>query len=135
MGCLVSAETVVLAGRGFNERLMTSECVIAGLVMDDDSGAWVLDLENPVYTGPCKIRFNSTVTSQVDGQSQVRIEQNAILSLPVAGSESVAPQQMCQVTFNALDDGLVGKEFRITGDHTQTAATARRFPVELVSGG
>lgn len=116
---------------------MTSECVIGeestGPVFNEETGEYETVIGTPSYSGPCKIRFNSTVTSEVDAQSQLLVEQDAILSLPVIGSENVKVGQVCRITVNALDLGMVGKRFRVTGDHTQTAATARRFPVELVT--
>lgn len=118
---------------------MTSVCVIGdevtGTVLDETTGEYPVEIVTPSYEGVCKIRFNSTVTSDVDAQSQILVEQSAILSLPVDTSGEVQVQQICRIVENPHDPALVGKKFRITGDHTQTLATARRFPVEMVSNG
>lgn len=131
------AESATRMGRMHAERLMTSECVIGdevpGTVLNEETGEYDVEIVDPSYEGPCKIRFVSTVVSEVDAQSQLLVEQDAILSLPVDGSEQVRVQQVCRITANSLDAGMVGKRFRVTGDHTQTFATARRFPVQLVS--
>ena len=86
----MSAESTVLNGRRFNEALMTSECVIGdevpGTVLNEETGEYETEIVSPSYEGPCKIRFVSTVTSEVDAQSQLLVEQDAILSLPVDGS-------------------------------------------------
>ena len=118
---------------------MLSTCVIgdesSDPILNEETGEYEPVVGNPVYEGPCKIRFNSGVTSDVDAQQQLLVVQAAVLSLPIEGSEAVTVRQVCRITANPFDPGMVGKTFRITGDHTQTLATARRFPVELVSRG
>lgn len=135
----MSAASTISQGRRFNESLMVSECVIAPVgsepVLNEETGEYEPVVGETSYEGPCKIRFNSSVISDVDAQSQLLVEQSAILSLPVVGSEGVQVQHVAVITSNPMDTALEGKRFRITGDHTQTLATARRFPVELVSRG
>jgi hypothetical protein len=135
----MSAASTIGQGRRFNEALMASTCVIADAgsepVLNEETGEYEPVVSDPSYEGPCKIRFNSSVTSEVDAQSQLLVEQNAILSLPVEGSGNVSIGQYAVITANPMDAAMVGKKFRITGDHTQTFATARRFPVELVTDG
>lgn len=132
----MSAESVILQGRAFNEALMTSACTItrgdATPVLNETTGHYDVT-STTIYTGPCKIRFVSTVVSEADAQAQLLVEQNAILSLPIVGSETVDVDDLATITSSYMDGALVGKVFRITGIHAQSFATARRLTVEIIS--
>lgn len=131
----MSRDSVILAGRSFTEALMTSACIIrrAGeKVLSETTGEYETTYST-VFEGPCKIKFGGTQATEVDAQSQLLTEQDATLSLPIDGSEDVTVDDVAEITVNPLDAGLVGKKVRVTGIHTQTAATARRFPVEVVT--
>jgi hypothetical protein len=133
----VSRDSTILAGRRFNESLQTSACTITrkgDKVLNETTGEYEYEFAT-IYSGQCKIKFGATEAHTVDAQGQILTEQTAILSLPVdePGSVDVTTDDVAELTVNPLDPALVGKTFRVTGLHTQTAATARRFPVEVVS--
>lgn len=117
------------------ESMMESGCRIGpqGVEGTDDDLNRTVTIADPVYVGPCRVRFVSTVTSDEDAGTQDVAVQQALLSLPVAGSEGVRTGHMVEITANPHDGGLIGRVFRVTGYHGQTYATARRFPLELVT--
>lgn len=84
------------------------------------------------YEGPCKVRFPGNTVSESDLASQLVAQQLAVVSIPV-GTEDIRTGDGGVILENPLDPSLVGMKFRISGDHTQTFATARRFPVEVIS--
>jgi hypothetical protein len=91
-----------------------------------------------VYEGKCRLRMVSAVTSNLEAASQLFVGQSATLSFPVATSGGIQVNDLA--TFVASDDAqddldpaLIGKSVRIAGQHYDTAATARRLPIELVS--
>lgn len=129
--------TAALPGlRAHAESLMVSTCTITrgGTdVWNEETGAYDSTAET-VYTGPCRVRFPSTVVRETDAQNQFAVEQEPVLSLPVVGSELVTVDDVVTITANPFDTAMVGLTLRIAGVHTQTQATARRFPVEVTSG-
>jgi hypothetical protein len=130
----VSAESVVLAGRQFAAARMTSTCEIrheTGRTFNEDTGEYAPTYVI-VYTGPCKVRFESPRVFIRDMQSELLAEQRPILFLPIEGTEDVAPNDIATITAAPLDAALVGMEIRINGQHTQTYATARRMPCEVI---
>jgi hypothetical protein len=87
------------------------------------------------YAGPCLIKFGATMPRQVDAVGQVLIEQQIEAHFPLGASVLIAPGHVVEVLTAASDPALVGREFRVVGQFHQTFATARRLPVEEVSGG
>lgn len=133
----MSRDSVIMQGRSFTEALMTSTCVITRAgesVLDEETGEYETSPVT-IYEGACKIKFADTQARDFDAQSQILTEQTAILSLPIeaSGSVDVTTDDVAELTVNPLDPALVGKRFRVSGLHSQTAATARRFPVEVTS--
>jgi hypothetical protein len=123
-------------GRRQAEALMVSECVVTrvtGKAFNDETGLYEPTVET-VYSGKCDFRFTGTAFREVDGQSQLLTEQHPVLKLPVDGSAGVRVDDEGVLTAHPLDAGLVGMKFRIAGENTRTYATARRLPVEVVSG-
>lgn len=128
------------------ESMMRSRCIIrrnGEKVFSEETGDYETTVTT-LYTGSrdgveiggiCKIRFGGAQANEVDGQSQDLTEQVAVLSLPIAGSSGLTVGDVAEIVSSPFDPDLVGKLFRILGHHTQTYATARRLPVEVVSGG
>lgn len=134
---VVSAESVIVAGRRFQESQFVSACVIrraSGQTFNEATGQYV-PIYATVYEGACLLKFASGSVREVDAQSQQLVRQSPVLKLPVAGSEGVRVDDVAEITANPLDAGRVGLKVRIAGDHVGTLTTARRFPVEVVSGG
>lgn len=118
------------------ESMMVSSCTItrAGTrsVLNEETLAYEAE-RIAVYSGPCRFKFGATQANVVDAQAQLVTEQGATLSLPVDGSGGVTTDDVAEITSNPYDPALVGKSVRITGQHVQTFATARRFGIELLS--
>ncbi|MBT2502982.1 hypothetical protein J7E22_10590 [Curtobacterium sp. ISL-83] len=94
------------------------------------------ELTTPMRTileSPCRLRFISGVTSDVDAAAQLLVAQTAVLSLPIDGTGAIRPNDLVTITAASLDPSQVGTVLRVTGRHFQTMSTARRLSVELVS--
>lgn len=131
------AAGATLMGRKQAEALMESTCTVRGvatLVLNESTGAYE-ETENVIYTGKCRLRFKSEQTTERGIAEQVVALQHPELSIPVgaAGSADVLPDHVVTIDSNPLDAGLVGRTFRVAGFHSQTHATARRFPLEVAS--
>lgn len=119
------------------ESMMTSACIISRAgdkVFNEETGEY----ETPyttIYEGKCRYKFGGTQASLVDAQSQKLVEQAITLSLPVsaAGSSDVRPDDVSELTANPFDPAMIGMKARIAGIHFQSHATARRFPVQVVT--
>lgn len=91
-----------------------------------------------IYEGPCRLRSNSAVTSDIDAAGQLLTGQAAVLSFPVVESAGIRVGDLATFVPSPddgqdLDPGLIGRTVRIAGLHFDTDATARRLPVELVT--
>jgi len=86
-----------------------------------------------VYSGVCRVRWQTALANEVDGAGQILAVQNPEVSLPVEGSGGVRPDMLLTVTANPLDTSLVGTVFRVKGIQFQTHSTARRLQVEVES--
>ena len=131
----MSAESIILRGREFLEGMMTSACTISRTsapIFNESTGEYDAT-STLVYSGPCRLKQGNTQVSQVEAAGQLLISQDSILSLPVATSGAVREDDVATITANELDPALVGLKFRVKAGHSQTNATARRLPVELVS--
>ena len=120
-------------GRKQAEALMESTCVItretANILDEDGNNEPTVD---EIYSGPCRLRFPFVrpESSVAEGQSIAR--ERGVLSLPVVGdSSAVRPDDIATITIGVLDPGTVVVA-RIESGFTQTHATARRFPVEVL---
>lgn len=91
----------------------------------------------PVYTyqGPCRVKFNPRFPQQGDAAGQTVAKQYVVLNLPVDGSGGVTAGNVAVITSCPGDPSLVGRRFAVTGEFHQTYATARRVPVEEITGG
>jgi hypothetical protein len=119
------------------ESMMLSRCIIrrrGERVLSEVTGQYEVAFTT-VYEGPCKFRVGGTQPSESDAQSQRLVEQASRLDLPVLapGSADVQTNDVAELTVNPLDPALVGTLARIAVFHAQSFATARRFPVEVVT--
>lgn len=126
------------------ESMMIDRCVVEretpGTVLNEETGQYeptrvrvYPPAESLDTDGPCRYKAANTAVRDVEAAGQLLIEQTATLSLPVATSLEVAEGDYVTFTASAFDPQMVGLEVRISGEHHQTFATARRFPVEEVS--
>jgi len=88
-----------------------------------------------IYTGICRFKAASTQAGRSDIPGAVVTDQSATLFLPVGapGAGDVRLNDVWECVTNPIDPSKVGKKARITGGHSQTYATAHRFPVEEVA--
>jgi len=131
----VTAETAITAGRRFAEARMTSTCIITRTTeqpLDEDTLRYP-ETVTTVYTGPCKVRFETARVFNRDVAGQIVGEQLPILFLPVDTSAGVNRGDIATITGNPEDPSLVGVRIRVNGQHAQTWATARRLPAEIVT--
>jgi hypothetical protein len=117
--------------------MMTDSCRIAesggSRVLNEATGKY--DVSGPVfiYAGRCQIKWGGTAPRAVDAAGQALVESAAVVKLPMAASADVRVGDLLEVTDSATDPALPGMRFRVTGPFQQTYATARRFPIEVVS--
>jgi hypothetical protein len=117
------------------EGQQTSLCRVgvATVITDPTTLQPVTTFEQVVYTGPCKIRSESTRTTSVDVGGQDVAVQLVVLSLPIVGSEDVRTGHTVVIDGSTYDPALAAHTYRISGAGGQSFETARRFPVEVVS--
>lgn len=129
------ATGVTLMGRRQAEALMESACVItrAGETTTDPVTGEDVPTSTTIYTGKCRLKFPNAQATQVEAAGQLLATQFPVLSLPVDGSAGVLMDDVATVT-SPLDPDVTVVA-RIAGLHSQTHATARRFPLEVLSNG
>jgi hypothetical protein len=130
----MSLESATRRGREFIEKTMISECRIkrrTGSIKDPQDNLKMIDTFDIIYEGKCRIKLSSAVVgvSEREGVGEIIALQENILSIPVA-SPDTAKNDLAEITVNPLDPGLVGREFRVKGEHESTSVTARRLAVE-----
>ena len=129
----MSAESTMRAGRALAERLMTDTAVVFGEPtrgpLNEDTGHYDT-VPNQIYAGACKVKATNTLNEEVDAQAQNLVIQRLTVAFPITDDTVFAADTTLTITASATDSALVGRTFRITGPHSQTYATARRYPVE-----
>jgi hypothetical protein len=132
----VGAVGATLAGRAIAESLMVDSCrIVSGSVSTLNEVTLLYEVvESVSYEGRCRLKFDNATVQEIDAAGQLLIGQRATLFLPVSGSAAVSKSHMVTVTSCVLDASLVGSRFRVEGPHHQSFATARRFPIEEVTG-
>ena len=87
-----------------------------------------------IYTGICRFKAANSQAGESDIPGAVVVDQGATLSLPIGapGAGDVRLNDVWECVTNPFDPSKVGKRARITGGHSQTFATAHRYPVEEV---
>jgi len=123
--------------RAAAESMMRSEGVIrraTGAVTVDPVTLIETPVYADVYTGKCKFKSAATQAGRSEIPGAIVVDQSATLSLPIgaAGAGDVRLNDIWECTANPLDPTLVGRKVRVTGVHSQTYATAHRYPVEAV---
>lgn len=124
------AAGAVAMGRKQAEASMESTCVITRATAPTENSDGVLTPGTPtsIYSGVCRLRFTDARSNEVAAAGQAISKQDPSLSIPVAGTgaANVRPDDIATITVDT--ETVVA---RIAGMHTQTHATARRFPVEI----
>lgn len=134
----MSAESTILAGRAFNERLMTDEGTIGKYGETTDPGT--LDvvesiIGDPHYTGIGRVKVMSSAVGDSNSGAQNFVAQQWVLCLPfgTAGDVRVDDVWVKTAVGSTGDPSTIGQKLRIAGDYDPTYATEHRFPVEVLS--
>lgn len=131
----MSRDSIIAAGRIFIEAGMESTCVITREtlgVVDPATGLETSTVDT-IYTGECHLRFPFVRPEQSVAEGQTIARDRGVLSLPIIGdSSAVRANDTAVIAIGALDPSKTITA-RIETPFTQTLATARRFPVEVLS--
>jgi hypothetical protein len=130
------AARMLVRGRRLAEELMTDWCVAGtqapGDVLDEVTGEYD-PVFTPLYTGPCRFKAGTTAVGEIDAQGQLLIEQDSVISFPMAASEMLGKDHIVHMMGSETDFALIGVKARIKGPFTSSYTTARRFSVEVTT--
>jgi hypothetical protein len=118
------------------ESRMSETCDIGyerpGDFLNEETGEYESAFE-AVYSGPCRFKSGNTAAGQIDAAGQLLVEQDQILSLPIATSTGVKRDMVVKITGSLTDPALPGTRARIKSPEVGSYLTARRFAVEVTS--
>lgn len=132
----MSAASAVAAGRVAAQALMVDACTITkpgAPVWNDATGKYTPGTPVTLYAGRCRVQVPNVAESVQDSGDRAWTVQDALVMVPVAGSEAVKVGHTVKVTACTLDAQLVGVEYTVTAMHHKTFATARRLRCKEVS--
>lgn len=86
-----------------------------------------------IYAGPGKIQTYEPHESARKSGEHVYIEQRYHLHLPTAAT-AVRTGDTVTVTASETDAQLVGRTYRVAGEHAKTWATSRRLLLDEITG-
>lgn len=123
------------------ESIMADTCTITrpGVgtpTFNTTTGQYTYPARVTVYTGKCRTQVTSLIansSSPQAGERQVNL-QGSEFHLPVVGSESVAVNDVIEITAAPYDPALVGRKFTVIARHEKTYLTARRLRIEEATG-
>lgn len=135
LGADISAQLPGLRAQA--ESMMVSAGVVrraTGATEEDPVTLERVPVYATIYTGIGRFKAANTQAGRSDIPGAIVVDQSATLSLPVGapGAGDVRLNDIWECTANPFDASLIGKKVRVTGVHSQTHATAHRFPVEEV---
>jgi hypothetical protein len=134
----VTAADLLARGRARAEELMTDTVTITRITgppgpVDPDTGEREPAPTMTVYAGPGKIQTYEPHESARKSGEHIYIEQRYHLHLPISATEADVGDSVT-VTSSATDAQLVGREYRVAGEHAKTWATARRLLLDEITG-
>ena len=134
----MSAGSAVAAGRIAAESLMVDTCTITKPgtgqgPLNPDTGKYDAPAPVVVYSGKCRVQVPNVAESVQDSGERAWTVQDALVMLPVVGSEDVLVGHTVTITAASLDAQLVGKRYTVTAGHHKTHATARRLRCKEVA--
>jgi hypothetical protein len=117
---------------------MVDECTVTRVTgppgpVDPDTGEREPAPTATVYTGRCKVQTYEPHESARKSGEHIYIEQRYHLHLPISATEADVGDSVT-VTSSATDAQLVGREYRVAGEHAKTWATARRLLLDEITG-
>lgn len=126
----MSRESVTAMGRAFFERGMTAAVKI-GTGVDKTQPDLSVEFEftSTHYEGIAEVIPPANSPSEAVAGGQAIAKQEGLLKLPVATSGNVATDDVIVVLSNDLDPSLIGKRFRVAGEHGGTYTVNRRLRI------
>lgn len=122
--------SMLATARDLHTLAMVDTCAITrhtpGDVLDPDTGLYPTT-EEPIYTGPCRIKPAATTT--VDAASIAVDAARPILDLPWSADPIAAPGDLVTITTGPL----AGRTAEIVDEIASTTGTSRRYTIELVT--
>lgn len=132
----MSAQSALARARALSDSLGESTCVITreGAPVVDHATGGTTAAETVIYQGPCRLRFPFVRPQQALADGQVLGKARGILALPIAiaASADVRTNDVVTITGNPSDLGSVGRVFRVMSPFSETHASSRRLPVEVI---
>lgn len=134
----MTAADLLARGRARAEELMTDTVTVTRVTgppgpVDPDTGEREPAPTTTVYTGPGKVQTYEPHESARKSGEHIYIEQRYHLHLPISATEADVGDSVT-VTSSATDAQLVGREYRVAGEHAKTWATARRLLLDEITG-
>jgi hypothetical protein len=131
----VTAESAALAGRVIAESIMTDTCKVGKEVtgaLNEQTGKRETVIQ-PVYEGPCRFKASNVQAADTEQSGQLLVSQAATLSLPLGTSGAVTKGHVVEIMSSLTDAALVGKRARVDAPFASSYATARRFPITILT--
>lgn len=132
----MSAQSTTLAGRVAAEALMVDSCTVSTggtPVWNEATGRYDAPSATVIYAGKCRVQVPNVAENEADAGERAWTVQDALVMLPVDGSEAVQVGHHVVIDSCALDAQLVGKAYTVTAGHHKTFATARRLRCKEVT--
>lgn len=116
------------------ESMMLDTCTISSETQGafDTTAGTYPTTSTVIYTGKCQIKVGTRAALGAEAAGQLLLTLDAVVKVPLTGTETVGKGHIVQVTASVTDPALVGFRARITGPFAQTFATCRRFTVEVI---
>lgn len=102
-------------------------------VFNESTGKYDPPAPVTLYAGKCRVQVPNVAESVQDSGDRAWTVQDALVMLPVVGSESIAVGNTVRIDSCALDADLVGAKYTVTALHHKSHATARRLRCKEVS--
>lgn len=133
----MTAADLLARGRAKAEDLMTDTVVITRVTgppgpIDPATGEPSFPAPTAtIYSGKGKVQTYEPHESAKSSGQHVYTEQRYHLHLPIDATE-VDVDDTAEVTASQTDSQLIGRTYRIAGEHAKTYATARRLLIDEV---
>lgn len=129
----MSVQSILEIGRRQTESRMTELVGFYGLFVEEDpvSGQPLTGENKLSGLVPARLRVSVSEPRDAEVAGQLPVVDRLEIHVPV-GSADFGPDVMIIVVSSSVDEGIVGKRFRIRSAPTKGQVTAWRYPVELV---
>ncbi|WP_349814959.1 DUF6093 family protein [Curtobacterium sp. MCLR17_032] len=131
----MTAESAARSGRWIAESIMTDTCRVGKEVpgpINEATGKRETVIQ-PVYEGACRFKASAVQAADAEQAGQLLVSQAATLSLPLGTSGAVTKGHVVEITGSLTDASLVGRRARVDAPFASSYATARRFPITLLT--